>query len=377
MKILYFVEGNGGGAVSHVLNLAKALPKDRMGHLVFFFLGGPSVKDAEDLGLSYKLVPRKSCVDLALLRTLLKTIAEEEADIIHTHTITGNFYARLAKLLCPRSAIALTTVHSHIIDELRASVKITVKDRVMYLREICTRPVVDHFISVTEEIKQRLVQSGVQDKRITVINNGVQCEYMSNGDIDKGLLRKEFDIKEEEVIVSTIGRLVPLKNHHLFLKAARLVRESLPSSRFLIVGDGPLLHAMKEEAEKLGLLEAVIFTGWRHDVKRILSITDIYVICSSIEGLNLSVLEAMASAKPVVGTNVRGISELVKDHETGILVPPDDANALAKSILKLAKNEELCIRMGMMGRELIGREYSIQQMVDKTIKVYESLCQDL
>ena len=373
IKILYFIEGTGGGAVTHVLNLAKYMLNGMIQPLVIFFLDGPSVKRAEDLGLNYKLIPWKFSLDPTLIWRLWKTISEEKIDIVHSHTITGNFYARIAALLCPRSLISVTTVHSLIIDELRGSPRISFKDRLRYLREKCTWGVVDHFITVSEAIKSRMLQSGIPERKITVVNNGVELPDLSWRVTYEKFVKKELNAEDGEVIISIIGRLVPVKNHRLFLNAAKSVLEKSPKAKFLVVGDGPLLHTLKEETRKLGISKAVIFTGWLHDVQKILSVTDIYVICSTVEGLNISVLEAMASGKPVVGTAVRGISDIVLDNKTGTLVPPNDVDALAKAILNLVENKELRRSMGLMGRRTVERKYSIQKMTEETVEVYSKL----
>jgi len=163
---------------------------------------------------------------------------------------------------------------------------------------------------------------------------------------------------------------VPLKNHDIFLKAARLVRDSTNNVVFLLVGDGPLIARNKRLAKDLKLDGAVIFTGWRTDIDRIMPALDILVMCSRVEGLNVSILEAMACGKPVVGTNVKGIRELVTDGKDGVLIPVGDPSSLARAILDLINNPQTAARMGLHGRRKVERSYSVEGLIDAYTRLY-------
>jgi glycosyltransferase involved in cell wall biosynthesis len=245
-------------------------------------------------------------------------------------------------------------------------------DWLLWTREKLAWSKVDHFICVSDALRRRLLLNGVPDDRISVVVNGVEVPDLTAREKHRKSVREELSLQDDEILATTVGRLVPVKNHILFLQAARDVVKK-KKVRFLIVGDGVLFHALKTKTKAWNLADSVFFTGWRDDVDRILCATDIYVITSVVEGLNLSVLEAMACGMPIVGTDVKGISDIVVDKKNGFLVPLNDVDTLANAILTLADNKELSERMGRSGRQLAEQKYSVQTMVDNTARVYEDL----
>jgi len=373
MKVLFPIEGDGGGAVTHVLMLAKTLPKEKIQTFVAFLTSGPSVQVANKLGLNGKLISKKFVLDPILIWRLTKIMSDEKIDIVHTHTIRGNFYARIASVLSQRAMMSLTSVHSFIVDELKGSTEDGLRNLLLAKRELYTSKLVDHFIPVSDKIKGRLLESGIPDSKITVIENGVEMPDLSLAHIHDKSVRKEFSIDHDEAIIGIVGRLVPLKNHSLFLEAARRVLNTNPSTKFLVVGDGVLLNSLKNKAKDLNIDKNVIFTGWRNDVQRLLCAVDIYTICSLIEGMNISVLEAMACAKPVIGTRVKGISEIVLNNETGFLVPSSNVTSLAEAMIKLINDREMSRKMGLKGRQLVEKNYSVDKMIQKIVNLYEDL----
>ncbi len=373
MNILYVIEGDGGGAVSHVLALARGLSEMGVSVRIAFMCDGPAVTEAGKLGLSFSVVNKTMPLDIRPVLKLLSVLEKHGIDIIHSHTIRGNFYARITALLHRKPVLCVTTVHSHIVDELKGERTFGIWDWLLWVREKLTWVRVDRFICVSDKLKKRLLSEGVPSDKIAVIENGVELPDLRVAENENRSVREELSIDNDEIVVVTIGRLVPVKNHILFLKAAREVTRQKKNVRFLVVGDGVLLDSLRAKAKEWNLKERVIFAGWRNDVQRLLCATDIYVICSFVEGLNLSVLEAMAHGVPIVGTDVKGVSDIVVDKETGFLVELNNVDRLANAILALAGNRELSERMGKNGRQLVEERYSVQAMVDNTARVYEAL----
>jgi len=373
MKVLFPIEGDGGGAVTHVLTLAKGLRQYDISSLVVFLTEGPSVAVARNMGLHFKKVVKGCLLDPLLIGRLTVLMDWEKIDVVHTHTIRGNYYGRLAAALCKRSMVNVTTVHSHIPDELRGGASFDIKDRLLCRRESLLWPWVDYFICVSEKIRQRLLTGGIAEKKAEVIGNGVELPDPARVESYKAAIRAEFGIGDNDIVIGTVGRLVPLKNHELLLKTAREVSKKIRNVRFLVVGDGPLHQQLVDRSAKMGLSGVVTFTGWRDDIQSILSAVDIYVICSVVEGLNISVLEAMACGKPVIGTDVKGISELVVSGENGFLVPLNDVAGMAASIVELIQNPAKRGTMGLNGRRQVESKYSVKRMVYDTSMIYERL----
>lgn len=371
MTVLYPIEGDGGGAVTHVLTLAREVRKKGIATFIVFLTDGPSVSVAGRAGLDFEIIQKRLLLDPGPIPRLARLVAHKGVNIVHTHTIRGNYYGRMASALCQEPTVDITTVHSHVADELGGGTNFGPKEWLLCKREACLWQFVDHFICVSAKIRQRLLSSGIAEAKTTVIENGVELPELSVGSAHRKSIREEFNIADTDIVVGTIGRLVPLKNHDLFLRSAKQLSQKMANMKFVVVGDGPLLQQLVDTSRALEISEVVRFTGWRDDIQRLLSAVDIYVICSVVEGFNVSVLEAMACGKPVVGTDVKGISEIVVDGETGILVPSNRVDCLTEAVLQLGRDEEKRTTMGLCGRRLVEEKYSVNKMIYDTLQVYD------
>jgi glycosyltransferase involved in cell wall biosynthesis len=161
------------------------------------------------------------------------------------------------------------------------------------------------------------------------------------------------------------------KGHDTFLAAAALVAEGLPGARFLLVGHNTDSERMRDAIVRAGVADRVTAAGYRADVPRIISALDVSVNAARAgEGLSGAVRESLAAGLPVVATDVGGNRELVRDGETGLLVPPDDPPALAAAIGKLLSDPELAARLGAAGARLVRESLTVDRMVDETERLY-------
>lgn len=357
--------------MTHVLDLAEKLPKYNIQAEILFFTKGPSIDEARKKKIPVHLILKKGR-GLIFLYNLYKFLKKNRYDVLHTHTINGNFYGRLSGKLS-NIPVLLTTVHSHIIDELKGLKKPSLLDHFRYRIDLFFARWSKALIVVSENIHERLIGHGIPAKKIYVIENGVDTSkfkpsYQTGIDV-----RKELGISVKAKVVGIIGRMVPLKNHDFFLDTAKEVLRERENACFLIVGDGPLKNHIQSYAYSLGLREHVIFTGWRNDIERIITALDILVLCSQVEGHNVVILEAMSCEKPVIGTDVRGIHSTIRNNENGVLVPLGDSTALAKAILFLFNNPEKAKSMGDAGRKYIQKKHSIDRMVSAYINLYQDL----
>lgn len=372
IRVLYFIEGTGGGAETYVLNLANLMPKEEIQPLIVFFLNGPSVEKARHVGLTYKLIPWKFSLDPILILRLWKILREEKIDIIHTHTITGNFYGRIAAKLSGNTII-VTTVHSYVIPEMRGNTEVSLKDKLRYKRDVWMSGTSDQFIAVAKGVREKLIDIGTPKRRIAVIRHGVELPEISPPSSRTDSLRNEFNIAKDDAVIGIVGRLIPLKNHQLFLKTAKEVLKVRPKAKFLIIGDGILKEHLIELAKNLNISKNVIFTGWRNDINKFYQLIDILVLCSISESQGLAILEAMAQSKPVVAVDINEIAETIIHGETGLIVPFNDVKALVDAILILVDNRSMARQMGEKGRESIEKKFSVMRMVEETASLYYKL----
>lgn len=216
---------------------------------------------------------------------------------------------------------------------------------------------------------------GVPVAKSRLLHNGIDAErFLPRA---PGAARPFF--QDGEIVIGTVGRASGVKDHATLLQAFLLLRARLPQLqarlRLAIVGDGPLLASLREQASAAGVADAVWLPGARSDVPDILRSFDVFAMSSIAEGTPGSALEAMASALPVVGTRVGGIPEVVEEGVTGLLVPPSDAQAMAQALEQYLAAPELAQRHGQAGRERVLRKYSMAAMVAAYQEMYDSLCE--
>ena len=186
--------------------------------------------------------------------------------------------------------------------------------------------------------------------------------------------RTSFNLDENDKRVCMSARLHLMKGHRYLIEAAPYIREKVPNVRFLMLGDGPLEKELKEMVKKEGLSDMFIFTGFRQDVPKILSICDIVVFPSIFkENFSFAALEAMACRKPVIVTSVGGFPEMVEDGVTGFVIPPHNSEELAKKAVILLQNDTLAKNMGEAGRLRVEDFFTLEKMLEKTYALYESV----
>ncbi|MCM8780969.1 MAG: glycosyltransferase, partial [Candidatus Omnitrophica bacterium] len=183
--------------------------------------------------------------------------------------------------------------------------------------------------------------------------------------------KAEFGIKNQELLVGTISCFKPQKAPLDFIHLAHLVKQSLPNTKFILIGDGILRSKIERLIKRLHLKDEVILTGWRRDISRLLSMIDVFVLTSLWEGLPVSILEAMASSKPVIVTNTGGVAEIIREGRTGLLVSPRDIQGMAKRLITLLQNRDLMQRMGREAKESLGNEFTVESMTNRTIDLYQ------
>ncbi|HVW18651.1 MAG TPA: FkbM family methyltransferase [Solirubrobacteraceae bacterium] len=226
---------------------------------------------------------------------------------------------------------------------------------------------VDRLIAVSEHTKERFHEAlGWPEERIAVVHNAVAVERF--GGPPDPAVRSEIDDGSGRPIALVPARLAPEKGHRHLLAAAT----KLPGVRFVCVGDGALRDELAEEARRLGVSERVTFLGRRRDMPALLAACDLVVLPSLAEGLPLSLIEAMASHRPVVATDIGGTRELV-DGETGVLVAPGDPDALAAGIGALLADDDRRERLAAAGWRRARARFDSPAMVEGVLALYDSL----
>ena len=230
-------------------------------------------------------------------------------------------------------------------------------------------------IAISEAVREHLVNDlKVAKEDIALIHNGIDINKFQTpvSEKQKSAYKSRLGIKDGPV-VGIIARLSQVKGHKFLLAAMKEVINQLPGAQLLIIGDGSEKKNLIELTMKLGLGKCTFMEESTLDTRLSLSVMDVFVLPSIQEGLGLSAMEAMAAGVPVIGSNVGGVYSLIKDGQTGILVPSQDSSALAAAILKLLKDKALALKMAKAAKELIREKFSLQDMAKKMETLYKEV----
>jgi sugar transferase (PEP-CTERM/EpsH1 system associated) len=232
-------------------------------------------------------------------------------------------------------------------------------------------PLVTEFVAVSQDLARWLVEDvGVPAAKVTQIYNGVDTEAFSPA--DKEAARRTLGIRDGAVVIGTVGRLDPVKDHRGLLEAfGRIARH--PQAQLVVVGDGPCRAELEQVGRRLGLDGRVLMLGERQDVARILRALDVFALPSLGEGISNALLEAMASGLPVIATRVGGNPELVDHGVTGTLVSPRSAEALAAAFDRYLLDPALIRKHGEAGRQRALRDFSLDRMFGAYDSLYSRL----
>jgi glycosyltransferase involved in cell wall biosynthesis len=227
-------------------------------------------------------------------------------------------------------------------------------------------------ITTSEGIKELLQQRvGVDPQRIFSIPTGVSLTEFSPRDADPSL-RARVRIPENSFVWGMVSVLRSWKGHLYALEALKELVAAGLQTILIVVGEGPYRSLIEPRIKELGLEAQVRLVGYQEEVAPWLALMDVVVMASyAHEGVPQAALQALALGKPVVGTEVGGIPEVVIPGETGLLAPPKDPQALAQALLKLREDPELRQTLGHRGRDLVVQKYSLEQMAAAVEGVYD------
>ncbi|MGM0489044.1 MAG: glycosyltransferase [Planctomycetota bacterium] len=232
----------------------------------------------------------------------------------------------------------------------------------------------DGFVAVADGHARHLIeQERFPAEKVHVIPNGVDVERFRPSAVKRHSVRRELGLRHDVPVVGIVAALREEKNHTLFVRAAKRIRDEVPNARFLIVGGGPCRRKIETEVAAAGLENRVLMLGPRDDVPDLLAAMDVFVLSSHMEANPVSILEAMASEIPVVAPRVGSIPETVQDDYTGYLVPPGAAHALAGQCVRLLTQHRLARRFGQRARRIVTQRWSVRHMV----QAYERLIAEI
>jgi len=353
----------GGGQIS-LLALLKRLDRRLYYPLVVCPSRGKFARVLRNNGIEVKIIEMKALKTINFLQ-IIKTIKdfilllkEKKIDLVHANGLRAAIYSGLAA----RWQGVPFIWHVRVIEFGGWPEKLCA-----YLAE--------RIIVNSEAVGEKFNWLKNKSKKVVCIYNGVDLDEFHPG-IKGDNIRKEFNLGNSP-LVGIVGGLIPWKGHRYFLEAAATVSRKFSEVKFLVVGEdfvgGRYRRQLEDLAFKLGLVDRIVFAGFRQDIPEILGSLEILVLTSLQEPFGRVLIEAMACAKPVVATNAGGVPEIVHDGETGLLVPMRDPEALARSIKLLLNNKEKAKEMGEKGRRRVEENFTIEAHVKKVESLYQAL----
>jgi glycosyltransferase involved in cell wall biosynthesis len=319
---------------------------------------GSWAKELTNSGIRVSALDRKPGFNWWLGHGIAAMAAEHRANVLHAHHYSPFVYSALARLERP-SLRVIFTEHGRLSDR-GPSKKRRWANRVL-------RSAASDVFSVSSELSEHLAAEGFPQGKVRTIYNGIDVGPLPDS-ATRDAVRNELGVGERASVIGTIARLDPVKDLSSLLEASRLVG---PSREILVViiGDGPERASLEAQAKQSGLGAVVRFLGQRADARRWLAGCDLYVNCSTSEGVSLTILEAMAAGLPIIATSVGGTPEVV-DNTCGRLVPARDPATLAESINQLMNSPTERRSLGAAARARVESRFTLDRMVAEYADVY-------
>lgn len=349
-------EWRGGQRQS--LFLVRELRKK--GYRVVFVVqpGSPLERRAGEAGLPVFRLSMRSEADVFAAWKLSRAMRKQHCRLVHFHDAHGLAVGALAARW---ARVPLRIISRRVDFPLPGNAL----SRRKYMKDV------DAVIAISEGVKKVLLDAGVPWSLIHVIPSGIDFAPFWE-ERDRGYLRRELSFSADDYLVGIVAALEDHKGHIDLIRAARILKDAADRIRIIVVGAGSLRLTLDRQARDLGVEDIVFFLGFREDIPRILASLDLFVLCSHLEGMGSSLLDAMASRLPIVATKTGGIPEVVTHDVTGLLVPPHDPESLAAAILALYGDRSRAVRLAEKGFETVRSKYSAEAMAEKVIVLYEA-----
>ena len=419
MKIVRIIARlNVGGPARHVVWLVAGLQTKECESMLVAGTVPPGEDDmsyfAEGQGVRPVIIPEMSreisLKDALTIWKLYRLFVRERPDVVHTHTAKAGTVGRIAGLLYrlatpaaltgrPRRCRFVHTYHGHIFHSYYGALKTRI---FLGIEKVLARVATDKIIVISpQQYSEIHLEFGVgRQEQFTVIPLGLDTDAFSDWRLRRQALRDELKASSADVLVGIVGRLAEVKNHDLFLRAARRYKETrglttLPGGgrvRFIVLGDGHLRRSLEEQAHALGLASDLIFLGTRDDPENFYPALDILALTSLNEGTPLTLIEAMANARACVATAVGGVVDLLGETlegsaqaesgksapswaicERGVRVRPKDAEGFSEALAHLVDDPDLRNELGARGASFVEQNYSKDRLLADVMNLYREL----
>lgn len=322
--------------------------------------------------------------DYKSYKEISRVIREFQPHIVHTHAAKSGTLGRLAAIH-NNVPVVLHTFHGHVFHSYFGTFKTSVyKSIERYLAERTSRIIA---ISQIQADELSLVHKIADPSKVEIVHLGFDLSRFQKDQVEKRkAFRARFNLKDHEIAIGIVGRLVPIKNHKMFLDAVMPVHDANPNVRFFIIGDGESRDALLEYCQKSNIpfnwLDApnsaspLCFTSWIREIDQVMAGLDIVTLTSLNEGTPVSLIEAQAAARPVVATRVGGIEDIVVEDGSALLCGINDQSIFNESLIKLSTNNLKRTAMGKIGQVHVSEQFSYHRLVSDMQALYHQLLKE-
>lgn len=316
--------------------------------------GVPLAHYAGDLKFPVIEITMRSEFDAVAILRLAHTFRTIKPQVVHLQSAHAHVLGGLAARMAGIPAVVLSR---------RLDNPIKGKIARWKYRHLC-----DSVISVSDGVKDVLVDAGIKSELISTVHSSVPNSFWQY-DADGERIRSEFGLDSTQVITA-VGHIERRKGIDTLIDAMPRILQEVPNARALIVGGGSHRRRIEDRVTAMGLVGEVILPGFRNDIPDILAASDVVVSPSYLEGCCNSLMEAMAAGRPLIGTKVGGTPEIIEHWVNGLLIPPKDPEALAWAAVRILKDRKLAADFGKAGRRIVREKFSVDMMVEDTLQVY-------
>lgn len=368
MKVLHLISGGDtGGAKTHIISLIKGIDK-LIDAKVICFIKDVFYDDAKSSGINIEVYEQKGRADMSVIRRLVEEIEKEDYDIIHCHGARANFNAMFLKRKIKKPLI--TTVHSDykldFKDNIYKNIVFTTLNKFALNR-------FEYYIAISDTFKEMLVSRGFNKDKIFTVYNGIDMEQELNYVSKKEFLDRYKINDQGRTIVGIIARLDQVKDHETFIKAASSLLKERDDILFLIAGDGNDKKRLISLVEDFGLRDKIYFLGFVKDQYSFFNTIDINTLTSLSESFPYAILEGAIMKKPIISTDVGGLSQLIQQGNNGYLIAVGDSENLANKINILANDKDKLKDMGENLYNKVRDNFSSDSMAKEHVKIYEEI----
>lgn len=379
-----------GGTTMDTLQVARHLQQE---HELLLITGGgqkdefeaayltehlPSIRHERIQGFGGSIQPWQ---DWQSYRQLRKVLRRFQPDIVHTHTAKAGLIGRLAAA-AEKVPVIVHTYHGLL---FHGYYKPWISRLIVRMeRWLATKTT--RIIALSNMQRQQIVEQYrvCSHEKIAVVPLGIElAAFQEQREEKRRYFRSKYKLPDSAIAIGIVGRIVPIKNHELFIQTVALLQKARPRLRFFVVGDGHLRRKLQQTCAQLGIdqayfpeeprLATVVFTSWITEVDKVMAGLDMIVLTSHNEGTPVSLMEAQAAGKPVVSTKAGGIDDIVIDGKTGFTVAEHQPEQLAEAIIKIADQPLLMQAMGDAGQAMAEQQFRKERQVNDLNKLYLSL----